>query len=142
MAAAVEIFLLEHVHELPSGGTDRKTIGVFRTHAEAQSAQRLLGSLPGFSNEPGGFHEKILLVLDGDIDGDTIYLVYEVMEDEEFEDWETAEIIGAAASLSAAQRISAPKAQDPGFQRLEVFPADLGEIGWREGFATIMPTEQ
>ena len=46
------VFVLEHLHTLPSGEESWKRIGIYRTHADATAAIDRVKNLPGFSDYP------------------------------------------------------------------------------------------
>lgn len=50
------VFVLQHVHEREDGVEDVKFIGVYSSLDKAQAAEARLHHLPGFSDEPDGFH--------------------------------------------------------------------------------------
>jgi hypothetical protein len=52
----VSVFVLQHVHVQEDGVEDVKFIGVYSSREKAQAAVARLGSLPGFSDTPDGFH--------------------------------------------------------------------------------------
>jgi hypothetical protein len=47
-----DVFLLQHLHVLPSGEEDAKVIGVYRSRAAAEAAVGRLQSQPGFRDHP------------------------------------------------------------------------------------------
>ncbi len=47
------VFVLQHVHTLPSGEEDIKFVGVYSSEALALKAVARVGSQPGFRNDPG-----------------------------------------------------------------------------------------
>ena len=49
------VFVLQHEHELPTGGKDVKFIGVYSSQAAAEAACARLRRQPGFSESPDGF---------------------------------------------------------------------------------------
>lgn len=49
------VFLLHHVHIMPSEEEDVKLIGVYQTKADAVHALMRARQLPGFSDAPEGF---------------------------------------------------------------------------------------
>jgi hypothetical protein len=49
-----EVFLLWHVHELPTG-EEVKMIGVYATTADAEAARQRVCGEPGFRDAPEGF---------------------------------------------------------------------------------------
>lgn len=50
------VFVLQHVHAREDGVEDVKLIGVYSSREEADAAVARLGRLPGFSDDPDGFH--------------------------------------------------------------------------------------
>src|ERR1700722_12436903 len=51
-----EVYLLWHVHELPSGDDNAKLIGVYASSDDAESARKRVCGQPGFRGSPEGFH--------------------------------------------------------------------------------------
>jgi hypothetical protein len=51
----MDVFLLQHVHELDHGEDDVKMIGVYSTEASATEAVNRMRNLPGFHEAPDGF---------------------------------------------------------------------------------------
>jgi hypothetical protein len=51
----MDVFVLQHVHELSDGEEDVKMIGVYSTHEEAESAAVRSRKLPGFNDAADGF---------------------------------------------------------------------------------------
>ena len=51
----MEIFLLQHVHEMPGGDEDTKLIGVYASRQLAEAARKRARQLPGFRESPEGF---------------------------------------------------------------------------------------
>jgi hypothetical protein len=51
----MKVFLLWHMHGLPSGEEDSKLIGVYSTRDSAEAARGRASQLPGFSSVPEGF---------------------------------------------------------------------------------------
>jgi homoserine kinase type II len=49
------VFILQHVHT-QNDVEDVKFIGVYSSREKAQAALARMESLPGFANEPDGFH--------------------------------------------------------------------------------------
>jgi hypothetical protein len=54
--AMATVFVLQHVHELDDGAEDVKFIGVYSSREKAQEAVTRLTRLPGFVDDPEGFH--------------------------------------------------------------------------------------
>lgn len=52
----MEVYVLQHVHEAPSGEEDVKLIGVYSSEAAAQDAIERLKLKPGFRDQPDNFH--------------------------------------------------------------------------------------
>ena len=50
------VFVVQHVHELPSGEEDVKFIGVYSSMASAEDAVHRLSKRPGFRESTEGFH--------------------------------------------------------------------------------------
>jgi hypothetical protein len=50
------VFVLQHVHSQDDGAEDVKFIGVYSSHEKAQEAVTRLARLPGFADDPDGFH--------------------------------------------------------------------------------------
>lgn len=50
------VFVLQHVHTQDDGTEDVKFIGVYSSREKAQEAVKRLTRLPGFADEPDGFH--------------------------------------------------------------------------------------
>ncbi len=53
--AAVKVFVVQHVHEMPDGSEDVKMIGIYPTRAAGLAAVRRLRKQPGFKKSPKGF---------------------------------------------------------------------------------------
>ena len=51
----MDVFVLQHVHELSDGEEDVKMIGVYSTHEQAELAVVRSRTLPGFHDAPDGF---------------------------------------------------------------------------------------
>jgi hypothetical protein len=51
----MDVFLLWHVHEFPSGEEDAKLIGVYSSGELAEQARQRSLSQPGFRDTPQGF---------------------------------------------------------------------------------------
>jgi hypothetical protein len=51
----MDVFLLWHVHEMPSGEEDAKLIGVYASVEEAERAKQRVSPQPGFRDLPDGF---------------------------------------------------------------------------------------
>jgi len=51
----MDVFVLQHVHELSDGEEDVKMIGVYSTHEQAELAVARCRTLPGFHDAPDGF---------------------------------------------------------------------------------------
>ena len=51
----MDVFLLWHVHEVPSGEEDVKLVGVYATAEDAESARLRVRSQPGFRDSPEKF---------------------------------------------------------------------------------------
>jgi hypothetical protein len=51
----MDVFVLQHVHELEDGGEDLKFIGVYPSEDAARNAIVRLRALPGFCESPEGF---------------------------------------------------------------------------------------
>lgn len=51
----MKVYILQHEHELDDDATDIKTIGIYRTEADARSARERLGEAPGFRDHRDGF---------------------------------------------------------------------------------------
>ncbi len=51
----MKVYVLQHEHELDDDTTDVKMIGLYRSEAEARTAQQRLGSAPGFREHRDGF---------------------------------------------------------------------------------------
>ncbi len=49
------VFILHHLHELPTGEEDVKLIGVYSSAESAETARQRLSGQPGFANTPEGF---------------------------------------------------------------------------------------
>jgi homoserine kinase type II len=52
----VNVFVLQHVHEMADGSEDVKFIGVYSSRQKAEAAVTRLRGVPGFSQVPDGFH--------------------------------------------------------------------------------------
>jgi hypothetical protein len=52
----VDVFVVQHVHELPGGEESVKFIGVYSSEAQAQAAVQRLTPQPGFAETAAGFH--------------------------------------------------------------------------------------
>ena len=52
----MNVFVLQHVHELDEDREDVKFIGVYATEEGAQAAVKRLSFQPGFRDTPDGFH--------------------------------------------------------------------------------------
>ena len=52
----MDVYILQHVHELPDGEEDVKLIGVYSSESAAQGAIARLASKPGFHEHSEGFH--------------------------------------------------------------------------------------
>jgi hypothetical protein len=50
------VFVLQHVHSQGGGAEDIKFVGVYSAHEKAQEAVTRLARLPGFADDPDGFH--------------------------------------------------------------------------------------
>ena len=50
------VFVLQHVHSQDNGADDIKFIGVYSSREKAQEAVTRLARLPGFVDDPEGFH--------------------------------------------------------------------------------------
>lgn len=50
------VFVLQHVRDTDDGSEDVKFIGVYSSRELAKSAEQRLRRLPGFRDEPAGFH--------------------------------------------------------------------------------------
>lgn len=50
-----KVFLLWHVHEMPTGEDDAKLIGVYATAEDAEAARGRVCGQPGFRDIPEGF---------------------------------------------------------------------------------------
>lgn len=50
------VFELLHIHIMPDGDEDVKTIGYYLTEADALKARSRAIKLPGFKDAPNGFH--------------------------------------------------------------------------------------
>lgn len=50
------VFVVQHVHELPSGEEDVKFIGVYSSMKRAEAAVLRLSRKPGFIDHPTTFH--------------------------------------------------------------------------------------
>ena len=50
------VFIVHHVHLLPSGEEDFKLVGVFTSADNARAAIRRLSQKPGFIESPSGFN--------------------------------------------------------------------------------------
>jgi hypothetical protein len=50
------VYVLQHVHESADGAEDVKLIGVYSSRENAQAAVARLRQVPGFSDDPTGFH--------------------------------------------------------------------------------------
>lgn len=59
------VFLLQHLHVLPQGEDDVKTIGIYSTEAEALAAIERLRQQPGFAEFP----RRIDPLVEGFVDG-------------------------------------------------------------------------
>jgi hypothetical protein len=55
-AIGVEVFVLQHVHELSDGCEDVKLLGIYSTEKAAKKVMAALAKRPGFSECPEGFH--------------------------------------------------------------------------------------
>ncbi len=51
----MDVFLLQHVHELPDGEEDVKLIGVYSSEDHAEKAKQRVLTKPGFRDSPEGF---------------------------------------------------------------------------------------
>ena len=51
----MEVFVLQHAHELGNGQEDVKLIGVYSTAQKAEQAIERLRNLPGFRDARGAF---------------------------------------------------------------------------------------
>ena len=49
------VFVLQHLHALPTGEEDVKLIGVYASQASAEAARDRLRRQPGFAQQPDGF---------------------------------------------------------------------------------------
>ena len=52
----MDVFVVQHVHELDDESHDVKLIGVYSSPEAASSAVERLSLLPGFCDTPDGFH--------------------------------------------------------------------------------------
>jgi hypothetical protein len=52
----MDVFVVQHVHELSEDDKDVKFIGVYSTDEEARAAVARLSLQPGFRETSGGFH--------------------------------------------------------------------------------------
>jgi hypothetical protein len=52
----MEVFVVQHVHELEDESEDVKLIGVYSSQVAAAAAVERLRRRPGFSDTPDGFH--------------------------------------------------------------------------------------
>jgi hypothetical protein len=52
----MDVFLVQHVHEVDGGDEDVKFIGVYSTEKSAKAAVSRLSRQPGFRETIGGFH--------------------------------------------------------------------------------------
>ena len=52
----MDVFLVQHVHELDEDREDVKLIGVYATEEGAQAAVKRLSIQPGFRDTTDGFH--------------------------------------------------------------------------------------
>lgn len=50
------VFVLQHVHSQNDGDDDVKFIGVYSSREKAREAVTRLARLPGFADDPDGFH--------------------------------------------------------------------------------------
>lgn len=50
------VFVLQHVHSQDDGAEDVKFIGVYSSREKAREAVTRLARLPGFADDPDGFH--------------------------------------------------------------------------------------
>lgn len=50
------VYLLQHVHRLPSAEDDIKIVGVYSSRVQAEAAIVRLSQQPGFSELKSGFH--------------------------------------------------------------------------------------
>lgn len=57
-----EVFVLQHLNELPSGAKASKLIGYYTTKALAQAALDRTRPLPGFCDVPDGFVLRVMRV--------------------------------------------------------------------------------
>lgn len=55
MATPESVFLVHHVHEMPSGEEDVKLIGVYASQEDAEKAVARAKQWPGFKDHPEGF---------------------------------------------------------------------------------------
>ena len=49
------VFVLQHLHGLPTGEDDVKLIGVYASQASAEAARERVRRQPGFADHPDGF---------------------------------------------------------------------------------------
>jgi len=61
------VFVLQHLHVLPSGCDDVKMVGVYRSRAGAEAAVARLGVQPGFRDHP-------TIVEDGSVETEGFYI--------------------------------------------------------------------
>ena len=50
------VFVLQHTQGSEDGDENVKFIGVYSSQEKAQAAVTRIGRVPGFSDDPGGFH--------------------------------------------------------------------------------------
>jgi hypothetical protein len=55
MENRMDVFLLWHVHDLPSSEEDAKLIGVYASAEDAERAKQRVLPQPGFRDAPDGF---------------------------------------------------------------------------------------